>query len=391
MSRWKRTQDAETGEGIVGVARFARAGDAAGRSLKPGDIAVVDLPDIDRAQAEALVARGVRAVLNAAPSSTGRFPNLGPQVLADAGVTLVDQVGNGIWSRLRSGESVRVHEGKIFKGEVLVAQGHPLDDVLVAERLTSAERDLATRLESLTANASDHMERERALLIEGARVPRLTTAMKGRPAVVVTRAHDWEDDLALVRRWARDRHAVLVGVGAGADALLDAKITPHVVIGTVDDLSDRALRSGAEAVVVTPTGRLEGHERFERAGVDVLTFVATGSPSDLAIMLADTNDASVIVEVGAPHGLVEFLERGPADVASSFVTRLRAGSKLVDARAVGAFVGRAMPVWPALLMLLAALVAVVVALGTTPVGQDWLAGLGDLLTDARDRIEGLLP
>lgn len=393
MSRRTRPSEGaadDTTDDIVGVVRFARTGDASSKALRDGDIAVVDLPDLDRGQAEALVARNVRAVLNAAESSTGRFPNLGPQVLADAGVTLIDHVGAGIWSRLRSGDTVRIADGKVFKDEVLVAQGHMVDDATRSQRLGVAERDLATRLGSLTANASDHLERERELLLEGARIPRLPTRLRGRPVVVVSRTYGWQDDLKRIRRWIRDSGAVVVGVTAGADALIDAKITPDVVIGHLDDLSDRALRSGADVVVVTSSGRSEGHERFERAGVDVATFTASGAPSDLAILLADSNDAPVIVEVGAPRGLVEFLERGTAEVASSFVTRLRAASTLVDARAVAHFTRRTMPAWPVLLVLVTGVLAVVAAIGVTPTGRDWYDALGDSLGDLRTWLEGLL-
>lgn len=396
MPRRTRPTD-DTTDDIVGVVRFARSTDTSdgnlgpvARSLREGDIAVVDLPDLDRQQAEVLVERKVRAVLNAAASSTGRYPNLGPQVLADAGITLVDHVGAGIWSRLRSGDRVRIAEGKVFKDEVLVAQGQTVDDATRSERLGVAERDLATRLGTLTANASDHLERERDLLLEGARIPRLRTSLRGRPVVVVSRTYAWEQDLRSIRRWIRESGAVVVGVTAGADALLDAKITPDVVVGHLDDLSDRALRSGADVVVVTPTGRDEGHERFERAGVDVTTFTATGAAGDLAILLADANDAPVVVEVGAPRGLVEFLERGTADVASSFVTRLRAASTLVDARAVAHFTRRTMPAWPVVLIVLAGLLAVLAAIGTTPTGADWYDGLGERLGDLRTWLEGLL-
>lgn len=396
MSRRTRSSD-DTTDGIVGVVRFARSGAAdgsalrgPGRALREGDIAVVDLPDLDRQQAEALVERKVRAVLNAAESSTGRYPNLGPQVLADAGITLVDHVGAGIWTRLRNGDRVRIADGKVFKDEVLVAQGHTVDDALRSERLGAAERDLSTRLGSLTANASDHLERERELLLEGARIPRLRRSLRGRPVLVVSRTYGWEDDLRAVRRWARDSGAVVVGVGAGADALLESRLTPHVVVGHLDDLSDRALRSGADVVVVTPTGRSEGHERFERAGVDVTTFTATGAAGDLAILLADANDAPVVVEVGAPRGLVEFLERGTADVASSFVTRLRASSTLVDARAVAHFTRRTLPAWPVLVIVLAGLLAVAAAIGVTPTGADWYDALGERLGDLRTWLEGLL-
>lgn len=376
--------------GVSGVAKFARPGDGAARSLKSGDIAVVDLPDLDRTQAQALVERGVRAVVNAAPSSTGSYPNLGPRVLADAGIPLVDQVGPGIWSRLRSGETVRVDGGKVFKGDVLVAQGTTLDDAAVTASLGVAEQGLSTRLGSLTANATDHLERERAMLLEGARVPHLPVRLRRRPVVVISKSYTWESDLAALKRWMRDHDPVLVAVTDAADALLSRGMTPHVVVGPVDDLSDRALRSGAAVVATTSSSKASGHERFEKAGVDAQTFVAAGSPTDLAIVLADENEAPVIVQVGQPKGLVQFLERGPSEVASSFVTRLRAGSRLVDATAVGHLSGRAMSAWPVLLLLLAGLLAVAVAVGATPVGQEWAEALAARAGDLRTWIEGLL-
>ena len=397
MPPWnRRSAPTDTAPGFTGVARFARRGDEAHASLRAGEIAVVELTDLDRSQAEALVDRRVRAVINAAQSSTGRYPNLGPRILADAGITLIDQVGEGVWTRLKSGERVRIDGNRVYKGESLVAQGVSQDDATVTASLGEADRGLSTQLESLMANATDHLQRERAMLLEGARVPRLGKRLRKRPVVVVSKAFNWQTDLRRIKKWIRERDPVLIGVADGADALLDSGYKPHVVVGTLDELSARAFHSGAE-VVVTATSTHDkdsahgkgGAERFEKAKVDPIWFIATGSANDLAIVLADSNDAPVIVEVGAPQGLVEFLERGPADVASSFVTRLRAGSRLVDAKAAAHFGARAMPMWPVLLILLAGVVAVLVAVAITPVGGDWFDSLGERIDDARTWIEGL--
>ena len=351
---------------------------------------MVDLPDIDQGQAEALVERRVRAVINAAESSTGRYPNLGPRILADAGITLIDQVGAGVWNRLKNGDTVRVDGSRVFKGESLVAQGVTQDDATVTASLGEADKGLSTRLESLMANATDHLQRERAMLLEGARVPRLGKRLRNRPVVVVTKAYGWQTDLRRIKRWIREHDPLLIGVAEGADALLDSGLKPHVVLGTLDELSARAFHSGALVVVTaTSTHDKGGAERFEKAKLDPVWFVATGSATDLAIILADSNQAPVIVEVGAPQSLMEFLERGPADVASSFVTRLRAGSRLVDAKAAGHFAARATPMWPVLFVLVAGAVAVVAAVAVTPVGGDWFDSLGQHLADARTWIEGL--
>ena len=391
MPSWKRSSaPTDTAPGFTGVARFARRGDDAASSLRAGDIAVVDLTDLDRSQAEALVERRVRAVINAGESSTGRYPNLGPRILADAGITLIDQVGQGVWTRLKSGDTVRIDGNRVFRGESLVAQGVAQDDATVTASLGEADKGLSTRLESLMANATDHLQRERAMLLEGARVPRLDRRLRKRPVVVVSKTFGWQNDLQRIRKWIRERDPVLIGVADGADALLDAGYKPHVVLGTLDELSSKAFHSGA-LVVVTATSSHDkgGAERFEKAEVDPVWFIATGSANDLAILLADSNEAPVIVEVGAPQGLMEFLERGPADVASSFLTRLRAGSRLVDAKAAGHFATRSMAMWPVLLILLTGVVAVLAALAVTPVGSDWFDSLGERVDDARTWIEGL--
>jgi uncharacterized membrane-anchored protein len=391
MTPWnRRSTPTDTAPGFTGVVRFARRGDDAASSLRAGDIAVVDLIDLDRSQAQALVDRRVRAVINAAESSTGRFPNLGPRILADAGITLIDQVGDDVWSGLKNGETVRIDGNRVFKGDELVVQGIAQDEATVTASLDVADKDLSTRLESLMANATDHLQREHAMLLEGAQVPRLGKRLRDRPVVVVSKTFGWQTDLRRIKRWIREHDPVLIGVAAGADALLDAGYKPQIVLGTLDELSARAFHSGA-LVVVTATSAHDkgGAERFEKAKVDPVWFIATGSATDLAIVLADTNDAPVIVEVGAPQGLMEFLERGSADVASSFVTRLRAGSRLVDAKAAGHFAAQATPMWPVLLLLLAGVVAVVTAVAVTPVGGDWFDSVGQYIDDARTWIEGL--
>jgi uncharacterized membrane-anchored protein len=238
--------------------------------------------------------------------------------------------------------------------------------------------ELSTRLESLMANATDHIRRERELLLEGARVPRLPGKMRGRPVVVVSRAHQWQADLASLKRWIRDRDPVLIAVANGAESLLDAGYKPDVVIGSLDQISDLALNEAREVVVTASSEHGKaGAERFEKAGVDPHWFIASGGSSDLALLLAEANGASVIVVVGGPRGLADRLAGPPDQVASSFVSRLRANAHVVDAPAVGFLSSKAAATWPVVLLLLCGVLAVAVAIAATPVGQDWWTAVSD--------------
>jgi len=390
MPPWNRKPAPEPGPGLVGVARFARTDADLSSALREGDVAIIDVADLDRRHAEVLIERKVRAVVNVSASSTGRFPNLGPRLLAHAGITLVDGVGPDAWTLLRNGGRIRIENGNVYRDEVLAVAGIEHGEERAEAELAASESGLATRLDSLTANASDHLQREQAMLLEGARVPELRTQLAGRGVIVVAHAYDAATDLRSLRRYIVEHDPVLVGAGSGADLLLDAGYTPALVVGSMDNLSDRALKECGEVVITTALGRIENPERLEKHGKEVVQFVATGSDEDLALLLVDTREAAVIVHVGGPPTLVDFLERGPVDVASAFIARLRAGTKIVDAKAVQHFSSNRLALWPLLLLLLCGVAAVAVAVSITPVGGDWFDSLGDTLADFGTWIKGLV-
>lgn len=394
MTILKRSDDPTAGQpGIVGTARFSRSDADPASGLRAGDIAVIDRPDLEREAAEQLVAIGVAAVVNTAQSSTGRYPNLGPQILADAGIVLVDSVGQGLLARLRSGDRIRLHQGQIFRDEVLVGSGTELDASHAAADLRQASSGLTSKLDTLAANASDHLRREHAMLLEGARIPRLRTRLKGRPVIVVSDEHTARSDFAGLKRFIAERNPVLIGAGGGANVILAAGHVPDIVVGGIDSLPLQAVERAGEVVVTTSSGQIDNPERLEKHGRDFVRFVAPGGDTDLALLLADESQADVIIHVGAPPKLVDLLEKDAGIGGASFVVRLRAGSKIVDAKAVRHLTSGHMAAWPVLLLLAAGVVALVVAIASTPAGSDGL-GAWSYLTMAYDHvrswIEGLL-
>ncbi|GAA1692311.1 putative cytokinetic ring protein SteA [Kribbella yunnanensis] len=322
--------------GSTGVVRLDRRTKNLTKRLKPGEIAVIDHVDLDRVSAEALVNCKVTAVVNVADSISGRYPNLGPEILVAAGIPLVDGVGREVFSILHEGERVRLHEGSLYRGDEVVAKGVAQDSQTVAELMDDARAGLSTQLEAFTANTLEYLRRERDLLLDGVGVPEIHTPMDGRHVLIVVRGYDYREDLVALRPYIREYRPVLIGVDGGADALVENGYAPDLIVGDMDSVSDETLKSGAEVVVhAYRDGRAPGSERLERLGVESIEFPATGTSEDVAMLLADSKGAQLIVAVGTHNSLVEFLDKGRSGMASTFITRLRVGAKLVDAKGVG--------------------------------------------------------
>ncbi|MFI7065652.1 putative cytokinetic ring protein SteA [Kribbella sp. NPDC050124] len=331
----RRARPAEL-PGIAGVVRLDRRTKNLTKRLKPGEIAVIDHVDLDRVSAEALVDCRVAAVVNVSDSISGRYPNLGPEILVEAGVPLVDGVGREVFSILHEGERVRLHDGSLYRGEEVVAKGISQDSKTVADLMDEARSGLSTQLEAFTANTLEYLRRERDLLLDGVGVPEIHTPMEGKHVLIVVRGYDYREDLVALKSYIREYRPVLIGVDGGADALVEEGYVPDLIIGDMDSVKDETLKCGAEVVVhAYRDGRAPGSERMERLGVESIEFPAAGTSEDVAMLLADSKGASLIVAVGTHNSLVEFLDKGRPGMASTFITRLRVGAKLVDAKGVG--------------------------------------------------------
>ncbi|HET6214214.1 MAG TPA: putative cytokinetic ring protein SteA, partial [Micromonosporaceae bacterium] len=158
----RRTRSAEPGM-ITGTARLDRRTKRLVGRLRPGDIAVIDHVDLDRVAADSLVAVGVAAVLNAKPSISGRYPNLGPEVLIQAGIPLLDDLGEALFQQLREGDTVRVEGNTVFRGGEPVAMGERQDPESVAKAMADAREGLSVQLEAFAANTMEYLKQERDL------------------------------------------------------------------------------------------------------------------------------------------------------------------------------------------------------------------------------------
>lgn len=377
--------------GITGTAKVERRAGRLLPRLRTGDVAVIDHVDLDRATAQGLVDSGVVAVVNAAPMFSGRYPNLGPKVLVDAGVLVLDRVEGA--ARVKDGQTVRLDGETVHLEDGTTLSGRVLDAGLVVEEMDGARSGLASQLEAFTHNSTEFLRREQDLLLHGEGVPALPAKLAGRPAVVVVRSHDWESELRGLRPFLREQRPVVIAVDRGADALRDKGVAPDVVVlsSTAADLpSADVLRKTPTVVLLTERGAARSvSEPLERLGVQAVHFETTATAEDAALLLADAADSGLVVGVGMHATLDEFLDRQRPGLASTFLTRLKLGPRLVDAAAVPTlYDGAVRPRHVAALSAFGALL-LAVAVSVTPVGQEWLHEIGPWAGDIYDNIRGL--
>ncbi|HEX5223624.1 MAG TPA: putative cytokinetic ring protein SteA [Solirubrobacteraceae bacterium] len=331
-------------ERVTGRVRAGRRTKLLVGQLRRGEVALIEHRDIDRVSAEELIAAGAAAVLNCRASSSGRYPNLGPQLLVDAGVLLVDLPDDALFGAVCDGEElvleVLVDAGGRRRAEVrragaLLARGEVLDAERVRVETDERRREIGDAMERFVLNTIEHMREERELLCGRIELPRFDTDLRDRAVLVVARGVGHQRDLRALRRFIRDTRPVLVAVDGGADALLEEGLRPHMIVGDMDSASEAALRAGAELVVHSyPDGRAPGRERLEALSLGFRLVPAPGTSQDVALLLAAERGARLIVSVGAPFNLVEFLDRDRDGMSSTFLTRLRIGEILVDAKGV---------------------------------------------------------
>jgi uncharacterized membrane-anchored protein len=367
---------------FTGHARLDRRTKHLVRRLSADDIAIIDHTDLDRVSAEELVESGVRVVVNVAPSQTGRYPNPGPLLLVRGGVRLIDAPGADLFGQLSEGEVLSVRGGSLFRNGTCVASGRVLDAEGLARALGDQQARVTEALEAFAENTMRFLREEGRLLAEGIDFPPLETRFRDRHALVVARGPGHKRDLRIVKPYVRDFKPVLIGVDGGADALCEAGYRPDVIVGDMDSVSDSALTSGAEIVVhAYPEGRAPGAERLERLGVAYHTVPATGISEDLGLLLAYEKGAELIVAVGTHFNLIEFLERNRAGMSSTFVTRLKVGEILIDAKGVSRLVSRRVGLWPLVMVMLAGLAAIAVAVAVSPALRNSIELLGLRLRD----------
>jgi uncharacterized membrane-anchored protein len=387
---WKRRGRQDDLPGVTGVARVDRRTKDLTKRIRPGEIAVIDHEDLDRVSVDALLARHVAGVVNAAPSITGRYPNLGPERLIEAGIPLVDDAGPDLFGKVAEGRTVRLEGETLYLDGQVAAKGTLQTAETVAAAMVEGKAGLAEQLTKFAVNTLEHLQRDGDLLLEAVPVTQLRTRLEGRHALVVVRGYRNREDLAALRSYLREFKPVRIGVDGGADALLEAGYRPDIIVGDMDSVSDTALTCGAEIVVhAYPDGGAPGLTRINDLGLPSVLCPAPGTSEDVALLMADELGATLIVAVGTHFSLEEFLDKGRPGMGSTFLTRLRVGGKLVDAKGVSRLYRQRVSSLALMTLVASAMAAILAILVATPAGQIFIRFLATQWEAIRYWLTGL--
>ncbi|MFZ5626862.1 MAG: putative cytokinetic ring protein SteA [Bacillota bacterium] len=357
---------------IKGIARVDKKTKNLAKRIKPGEIAVINHQDLDEVAAMSLVKARVKAVVNAAVSISGRYPNLGPRALLQNGIPLIDLAGESIMETLREGQQVLIKEnGEIWVGDKLAGFGQWLTIDEVERQLANAKANIAGVLKDFLENTLQYAEKEQGLILGEVAIPETRTQFAGRHALIVVRGQNYREDLLAIKSYIDEVKPVLIGVDGGADALVEFGYCPDVIVGDMDSISDETLACGAELIVhAYPDGRAPGLARVQRLGLEARTFPAPGTSEDIAMLLAYEKGAELLVAVGTHSNFIDFLEKGRKGMASTFLVRLKVGSILVDARGVNRLYRHRLKPRHVVEIVVAALIPIFIIIVTAPATRE---------------------
>jgi len=324
---------------VSGIVRKGRRTKDLVKRLKPGDIALIDHADIDAIAAQSLVDCQVVAVIDSAAPVTGRYPNRGPSLLADARVPLYQLADPDDFDRISDREHLSISgNGDLRQNATSIPSAVQMwTPERVTEATERARLNLASELEKFAENTLEYVRKENGLLVDSPTLPDLAGVrnMARRHVVIVVRGEGYKEDLASIASYIRDVKPVIIAVDGGADALAETGLHPDIILGDMDSVSDAALKSGAKLIVhAYASGEAPGLARIKQMGLSAETFSVPGTSEDAAMLLAYEKRARLIVAVGTHSNLIDFLDKGRAGMASTFLVRLKVGSRLVDARGV---------------------------------------------------------
>jgi len=369
--------------GTSGTLRAGRPTRSLLPRLRTGDIAVIDHVDLDRPTAQRMLDAGVVAVVNAQPMSSGRFPNLGPQLLAEAGVVLVDSVGDAGFATLADGRAARVDGGIVYDGEQRLTSGRVVDQDQVQLEMAQAREGMATQLQTLTHTSTELIRREQGVLLHGIDLPVLDTRLQDRAVLVVASGAETASQLRRMRTYLREQRPTVVATASAVATVRAAGLRADVIIvGADEDLPDaKSLRAAKDVVLC---GLTTSHDdSLARLGSAPHRVPTSLGSRDIALVIAQAGAPRVLIAAGMGMDLADLLDRDRGGAAGAFLSRLAVGPQVVDAGAVPSLYSGKVRGWHILLALIICVVVVAAAIATTDIGQDWLHDLTNRIGDLR--------
>ncbi|KXG76816.1 putative cytokinetic ring protein SteA [Thermotalea metallivorans] len=356
---------------IKSIARKDRKTKNLVKRLLPGEIAVINHRDIDEVAAHSLVQCKPKLIINADQSISGRYPNLGPGILQAAGIPILDHVGQEIFDFINEGDILEIIDNEIYHDGHFIGTGEILTEELIQLKLAETEKNFEKELEKFIENTLEYAKKEKDFILGNLKVPEFKTSFQGRHVLVVVRGQNYKEDLHAIKSYIDEFNPILIGVDGGGDALLEFGYVPDMIVGDMDSVSDKCLLICKEIVVhAYPDGRAPGLKRVEALNKKAVVFPAPGTSEDIAMLLAFDKGADLIVALGTHSNMVDFLEKGRKGMASTFLVRLKVGSKLIDAKGVSKLYKESVKIKHLIGLLIGAMIpTLIVAIMSPPVQQ----------------------
>jgi uncharacterized membrane-anchored protein len=305
------------------------------KRILSGDIAVINHIDIDEVAADSLVEAKTKLVINASESISGRYPNKGPGILVKNNILIIDNIGVEAFEKLKENDFIEVIDSKIYRDGEFIAEGEVLDLPAVENKIKKAQENISVELDHFIENTIEYAKKEKGFILGDVEIPDVKTKYLDKHVLIVVRGHNYKEDLNAIISYIDEVKPILVGVDGGADALIEFGYVPDVIVGDMDSVSDSALEIAKEIVVhAYPDGRAPGLKRVQELGLEAVIFPAPGTSEDIAMLTAYEKGAKLLVAVGTHSNMIDFLEKGRKGMASTFLVRLKIGSKLIDAKGV---------------------------------------------------------